>query len=220
MIKDLTKVANKLDSIGLTKEADMLDRIIKKIAQDSSWEMEMFNKAKEVSGAEAEAWKDKVEESWVRRKILRYEENKFGYDDFDLESEGKIWTIYYDIEDLDNVIKEDTTNSDSRRLKQRFEMLTREHKELSDLVKEKLPNISGIFDGGRDFIIFIHNEKVYNLKPALGLDPERGDIELTILGKTVGGGEVDWPKNREEALELGINDLEELGGVEWLVRLE
>ena len=32
MIKDLAKVANKLDSIGLTKEADFLDKMISKLA--------------------------------------------------------------------------------------------------------------------------------------------------------------------------------------------
>lgn len=33
MLKDLVKVANKLDSIGLTKEADYLDEVITKLAQ-------------------------------------------------------------------------------------------------------------------------------------------------------------------------------------------
>lgn len=35
MIKDLIKLANKLDNKGLGKEADQLDRIIKKIAQQN-----------------------------------------------------------------------------------------------------------------------------------------------------------------------------------------
>jgi len=35
MIKDLIKLANHLDDKGLTKEADTLDSIIRKIAQDS-----------------------------------------------------------------------------------------------------------------------------------------------------------------------------------------
>lgn len=34
MIKDLIKVANRLDAKGLTKEADLLDALIKKIAQN------------------------------------------------------------------------------------------------------------------------------------------------------------------------------------------
>jgi len=33
MIKNLTKIANKLDEIGLTKEADILDSVIKKLSQ-------------------------------------------------------------------------------------------------------------------------------------------------------------------------------------------
>jgi len=35
MLKDLIKVANKLDSFGLTKEANIIDNIIKKIAQET-----------------------------------------------------------------------------------------------------------------------------------------------------------------------------------------
>lgn len=34
MLKDLVKVANRLDSLGLTKEADFLDNLIYKIAED------------------------------------------------------------------------------------------------------------------------------------------------------------------------------------------
>lgn len=33
MLKDLIKIANKLDGIGLTKEADELDQIIRKLAE-------------------------------------------------------------------------------------------------------------------------------------------------------------------------------------------
>jgi len=33
MLKDLVKIANKLDQIGLTKEADILDNFVKKLAQ-------------------------------------------------------------------------------------------------------------------------------------------------------------------------------------------
>jgi LysM repeat protein len=33
MLKDLVKIANKLDRIGLTKEADILDNFVKKLAQ-------------------------------------------------------------------------------------------------------------------------------------------------------------------------------------------
>lgn len=36
MLKDLIKIANKLDSLGLTKEADFLDNIIKKIALEEN----------------------------------------------------------------------------------------------------------------------------------------------------------------------------------------
>jgi hypothetical protein len=36
MIKDLVKIANKLDSLGLKKEADFLDSLIKKMAGNSS----------------------------------------------------------------------------------------------------------------------------------------------------------------------------------------
>jgi hypothetical protein len=35
MLKDLIKVANKLDSLGLSKEADLLDSLINKIASDN-----------------------------------------------------------------------------------------------------------------------------------------------------------------------------------------
>ena len=38
MIKGLIKIANKLDSIGLVKEADILDSIITKIANDLDFE--------------------------------------------------------------------------------------------------------------------------------------------------------------------------------------
>ena len=34
-LKDLIKVSNKLDSLGLSKEADYLDGVIFKLAQDS-----------------------------------------------------------------------------------------------------------------------------------------------------------------------------------------
>lgn len=34
-LKSLVKVSNKLDSLGLSKEADFLDRVIKKMAQHS-----------------------------------------------------------------------------------------------------------------------------------------------------------------------------------------
>ena len=37
MIKDLVKLANHLDSKGLQKEADVLDRVITKLSQDSWW---------------------------------------------------------------------------------------------------------------------------------------------------------------------------------------
>jgi len=42
MLKDLKKVANKLDSVGLTKEADTIDALIEKIAfsEDESFNME------------------------------------------------------------------------------------------------------------------------------------------------------------------------------------
>lgn len=33
MIKELVKIANKLDSVGLTKEADYLDAVIRKLSQ-------------------------------------------------------------------------------------------------------------------------------------------------------------------------------------------
>lgn len=35
MIKNLTKIANKLDQIGLTKEADILDSVIRKLSQSA-----------------------------------------------------------------------------------------------------------------------------------------------------------------------------------------
>ena len=35
MIKNLTKIANKLDEIGLTKEADILDSVIRKLSQSA-----------------------------------------------------------------------------------------------------------------------------------------------------------------------------------------
>ena len=34
MLKQIVKIANKLDSLGLIKEADFLDQLIKKIASD------------------------------------------------------------------------------------------------------------------------------------------------------------------------------------------
>lgn len=40
MIKDLTKVANRLDSLGLTKEADFLDNLILKFAEEEDEEDE------------------------------------------------------------------------------------------------------------------------------------------------------------------------------------
>lgn len=218
MIKELIKIGNRLDSLGLKREGDMIDRLIRKIAQDSGWEMEMFYDAREVSEEEVDAWKDGVERAWRTGEDWEYGENEVGYDHFDLEVDGKIYTVYYSLKDEGNVIKEDTTKSPLRLWKKRIERLEREHKELSDLVKGGLPNIAGIFDYGSDFIRFIHNDKVYELRSAIGLHPERGDVELTILGKTVGGEEVDWPKNREEALEM--NGLEEFGGLEWLVSSE
>lgn len=36
MLKDLVKIANKLDSLGLTKEADLADRILQKLARESN----------------------------------------------------------------------------------------------------------------------------------------------------------------------------------------
>jgi len=36
MIKNLTKIANKLDEIGLTKEADILDSVIRKLSQSAN----------------------------------------------------------------------------------------------------------------------------------------------------------------------------------------
>jgi hypothetical protein len=37
MIKNLTKIANKLDEIGLTKEADILDSVIRKLSQSADY---------------------------------------------------------------------------------------------------------------------------------------------------------------------------------------
>lgn len=43
MLKELTKIANKLDQAGLTKEADKIDIIIKKIAQELSYGNDVSN---------------------------------------------------------------------------------------------------------------------------------------------------------------------------------
>lgn len=50
MIKELVKVATRLDALGLTKEADVVDRLIRKIATDSH----MNNHRPGDSGAEDE----------------------------------------------------------------------------------------------------------------------------------------------------------------------
>ena len=42
MLSKLAKIANRLDSIGLTKEADVLDAFIRKVASDSSREYKRF----------------------------------------------------------------------------------------------------------------------------------------------------------------------------------
>ena len=49
MLKNLIKVANRLDNLGLSKEADLLDSIIKKIAA-SAFEMAKYDDRKALSG--------------------------------------------------------------------------------------------------------------------------------------------------------------------------
>lgn len=43
MIKDLIKIAGQLDAAGFTKEADQVDKIIRKIARKSAWVRESLH---------------------------------------------------------------------------------------------------------------------------------------------------------------------------------
>ncbi len=68
MLKELVKIANKLDALGLSKEADILDSFISKVAEDVEWggmskmpEMTPFEKAMDSAAkAKSQAEKAKV----------------------------------------------------------------------------------------------------------------------------------------------------------------
>lgn len=51
MLRDLIKIANRLDSLGLVKEADFLDRIIKMAGEPSQIEMKNYSPDTLISGA-------------------------------------------------------------------------------------------------------------------------------------------------------------------------
>jgi len=67
MLKDLVKLASRLDDIGLTKEADYLDQVIKKIAEEGMVIKhtviagEVFSKIVEAFGDPKYSLKDQIE---------------------------------------------------------------------------------------------------------------------------------------------------------------
>jgi hypothetical protein len=68
MIKDLMNLANSLDSKGLTKEADVLDLLIKKIAQQDDINLEDLDVDYEPYGHYEFDYRD--EENWPHFKLM------------------------------------------------------------------------------------------------------------------------------------------------------
>ncbi len=212
MLKDLVKIANKLDSLGLSKEADELDNLIIRLAEESSWEMNLFNSAREVSSEEADDWQNRVESAWTSKEDWRWQENEFGYEKLELERDGEIWMIYYSLENEDDIIKvKDISGLSITSHNKRLERLTKDYNDLVALLKDNVPRLADNFG-----IKFILNNKVYELTTAIGMSADRGEIELEISGKKVGGVPT-WPENISEVMEFGNYKLQEYAGLEWLV---
>jgi len=87
MIKDLMNLANRLDSKGLTKEADVLDLLIKKIAKQDDINLEDldvdYERPTAASGYEQLSdmpgtvqWVDgPVDEAWLHKTFSYYKKN-------------------------------------------------------------------------------------------------------------------------------------------------
>ncbi len=79
MIKGLIKIANKLDSIGLVKEADILDLIITKIANDPD-----FESSREGIGTTESIYDEKTPEEKLLAKLEALEIiNEMNIDEFE-----------------------------------------------------------------------------------------------------------------------------------------
>jgi len=76
MLKELVKVANRLDYLGLQKEADILDQIIKKMASEEMSEEERINRsAKKIAEEKLEYFTDEnpgATEEEIAAKLEEY----------------------------------------------------------------------------------------------------------------------------------------------------
>lgn len=215
IIRDLIKVANNLDSKGLTKEADFLDALIKKIAQDDS----RFDEAVEVTQEVADSWEETTTANWEAKGKHRYEENELGYEKEDLEVEGEIWTLYERLDKLGDgmyLIKaKDLRGSSLMAFNKRIKRLDNNYLEVSKAIKEALPDVAGAFDQPYyENLRFIYGDKVYRLISALGLRED--EIKLEILGLEVGGRLSDDPVTEEDIQKSGFYGTESFAGFKWI----
>jgi hypothetical protein len=215
MIKDLARVANRLDGLGLTKEADFLDALIKKIAQEES----QFSKAIEVTQDEAESWQEDVTRRWEAKGRHRYDENELGYEKEDLEIGDEIWTIYERLDrqndGMDLIKEKDLRGSSSMAFNKRIKRLNNNYLEVSKAIKEALPDVAGAFDNPYyENLRFVYGDKVYRFISALGLRED--EIKLEMLGLEVGGRLSDDPVTEEDIQKSGFYGTEDFAGLKWI----
>lgn len=203
MLKDLVKIADNLDKIGCNKEADAIDRIIRKIAsEDSDFETDLFNKSIKISYDELEAWINKLE--------LRYGDEESPYNQFDIDIDEEEWTVFYNIRNEEDCVAVKGYDSIGRS-KKRWDRIEKDFRYVCDKVKENFGGdnhnvIGGI--GDNCGLIFRVGDRIYSMKSAFGGTP---NLELEILGRKVWGETTDFEFDPEYMTS------QEFAGVEWIV---
>jgi hypothetical protein len=201
MLKDLIKIANHLDKIGHSREANTIDLLIRKIASEDNFEMDLFNRAKKITYNELDSWIDRLESI--------YGDEESPYDQFDIDIEGEEWTVFYDPMNEKNSVAIKGYESLSRSNK-RWAKIEKDFKYVCAKVKENFGgddhNVAGGF-GDYCNLMFKVGDQIYSMQPAYGGIPE---LELEILGVKVWGERADFEFS-PEYMTVG-----EFAGVEWI----
>ncbi len=200
MLKDLVKVANRLDELGYNKEADAIDLLIRKMASEGDFEKNLFKKAREIPYSELDAWIDNLESKY------RYEE--MPYDHFDIDTEEEEWTVFYDPMNDEDCVKVKGYESAARSNK-RWSIIQKDFEYVCSKVKENFigNDIIGGFEDNCN-LMFKVEDKTYSMQPGYG---GNHDLELVVLDRKIWGQLSDFEFDPEYMTS------QEFAGVEWIM---
>ena len=200
MLKDLVKVANRLDELGYNKEADAIDLLIRKMASEDDFEMNLFKKAREIPYSELDTWINNLE--------LKYRYEEMPYDHFDIDTEEEEWTVFYDPMNDEDCVKVKCYESAARSNK-RWSIIQKDFEYVCSKVKENFigNDIIGGFEDNCN-LMFKVEDKTYSMQPGYG---GNHDLELVVLDRKIWGQLSDFEFDPEYMTS------QEFAGVEWIM---